>query len=118
MDPPPELVYRRLNFVHGVPPAYDWTGADPEVRVRGGCGIQRMDVNTWLNVIERGGCDCPVCTKNRSITDPSWTVGQTVSAVCLQNPSGPGAFAWLFPVCLQNLYLANPAMLVTIVCAP
>jgi hypothetical protein len=91
MDPPPELVYRRLNFVHGVPPAYDWTGADPEVRVRGGCGIQRMDVNTWLNVIEReqasgtghigpcggnlprpkerGGCDCPVCTQNQSLLD-------------------------------------------------
>jgi hypothetical protein len=91
MDPPPELVYRRLNFVNGVPPEYDWTGADPDVRIRGGCGIQRMDVNTWLEVIEqeknsgaghigpcrgnlprpkeRGGCDCPVCTQNKTLLE-------------------------------------------------
>ncbi|MBV9267000.1 MAG: hypothetical protein JO061_12595 [Acidobacteriaceae bacterium] len=55
-----------------------------------GCGIQRMTIDTWLDVIERerergdghigptgvgnlprpeanGGCDCPVCTKNAEI---------------------------------------------------
>lgn len=87
--PPPELVYRRMNFLRGVPEEYAWTTEDPAIRASGGMGIQRMTVNTWLDLIdkekalgtghllpcggnlprpeERGGCDCPVCTKNRAI---------------------------------------------------
>lgn len=92
MYPPPDLVYRRFNFVHGVPPEYHWTTDDPETRRLGGRGIQRMTVDTWLEVIEkekdnpdgligptpngnlprpkeRGGCDCPVCTQNQARLD-------------------------------------------------
>jgi len=84
MDPPPNIVYRRLNFVDGVPPEYYWTTNDPRRREFGGHGIQRMAVDTWLETIaeeaqrgtghvapcsdllprpkERGGCNCPACT--------------------------------------------------------
>jgi hypothetical protein len=91
MDPPPDLVYRRLNFPHGIPEEYLWaagTGASAERRARGGMGTQRMTVDTWLDVIdreeangtghvgptgvgnlprpkERGECDCEVCRENR-----------------------------------------------------
>jgi hypothetical protein len=78
-----ELVYRRLHFAGMVPPEYYWTTADAEIRERGGCGIQRMTVATWLRTVaeeaadgsghvgrcyepvprprERGGCECEVC---------------------------------------------------------
>ncbi|MBV8553190.1 MAG: hypothetical protein JOY54_17980 [Acidobacteriaceae bacterium] len=92
MAPPPELVYRRLCFVNGVPEEYAWTTNDPVVRESGGMGIQRMDVDTWLEVIEkekaggtghvgptghgnlprpmeRGGCDCEVCSHNRAVLE-------------------------------------------------
>ena len=93
MDPPPELVYRRLNFPNGIPEEYRWvTASHPERFARGGMGTQRMTVDTWLEVIEReaasgtghvgqtgvgnlprpkerGGCDCEVCTKNREIME-------------------------------------------------
>jgi hypothetical protein len=91
MLPPPEMVYRRMYFVHGVPPEYYWTTDDPMTRERGGMGIQRMSVDTWLEVIEkesagetghvgpcggnlprpeeRGGCDCEVCTHNREVLE-------------------------------------------------
>jgi hypothetical protein len=86
MLPPPEFVYRRINFPDGIPPEYNWAGPRNDIhRERGGCGIQRMTVDTWLNVIEReklredghigptgvgnlprpqehGPCSCPVCT--------------------------------------------------------
>lgn len=87
MDPPPDLVYRRLNFVNGVPKEYHWATHDEQARRYGGAGIQRMTVDRWLEVIEaekalghghigtcggnlprpkeRGGCDCTVCTFNR-----------------------------------------------------
>ena len=83
MDPPPEMVYRRLNFVDGVPIEYYWTTDDPARRGNGGHGIQRMALDTWLETIaheerlgnghvgpcsqplprpkSRGGCDCAVC---------------------------------------------------------
>jgi len=52
-DPPPELVYRRLNFPNGIPDEYDWTCPDPLVKQYGGGGVQRMSVDTWLDTIDR-----------------------------------------------------------------
>lgn len=91
MDPPPEYVYRRFHFQNGVPEEYAWAGGTAEIRERGGAGVQRMLVDTWLDVIERekergdghigpcggnlprpkerGGCDCEVCTKNAAILE-------------------------------------------------
>ncbi len=84
MDPPPDLVYRRINFRTIVPLEYYWTTSDPQRRRFGGHCIQRMSVETWLKVIaveelragkhigpcggilprpkERGGCECAQCT--------------------------------------------------------
>ncbi|MBV8865235.1 MAG: hypothetical protein JO210_07520 [Acidobacteriaceae bacterium] len=88
--PAPELVYRRLNFVHGVPHEYAWATSDERIRAAGGMGIQRMAMDTWLELIEeekelgtghllpcgnlprpkeRGGCDCAVCSRNRAILE-------------------------------------------------
>lgn len=93
MDPPPELVYRRFEFIGGIPPEYHWVSAShPERFERGGAGIQRMTVDTWLELIEReqaagtghlgptgvgnfprpkerGGCDCEVCARNSAILE-------------------------------------------------
>ncbi|HSU29761.1 MAG TPA: hypothetical protein VLJ11_00885, partial [Bryobacteraceae bacterium] len=68
-EPEPQMVYRRMNFPDGVPPEYGWTNlhrkeqcettqaggwcARCQVEERGGCGIQRMTYETWLQVIER-----------------------------------------------------------------
>ena len=93
MDPPPNIVYRRLNFVDGVPPEYYWTTNNPRRREFGGHGIQRMAIDTWLQIIaeeaqrgtgyvrpcsdllprpkERGGCHCPVCTFHQRRLDAS-----------------------------------------------
>ncbi|MBV8072426.1 MAG: hypothetical protein JO270_21160 [Acidobacteriaceae bacterium] len=90
MWPAPDLVYRRLNFVNGVPPEYEWTRNDEIRRQSGGRGIQRISVDTWLEVIDqekesgtghvgpagvgnlprpmvRGGCDCETCAGNRGL---------------------------------------------------
>ena len=93
MDPPPDLVYRRLNFPNGIPQEYRWAAGSNAARFeRGGMGTQRMTVETWLNVIEReeargtghvgptgvgnlprpkerGECDCEVCTYNREVME-------------------------------------------------
>jgi hypothetical protein len=92
MDPPPELVYRRLHFPDGVPAEYYWTTRNQNLRRYGGLGIQRMTVATWRKVIEReergadghlgptglgnlprpkehGECECPVCTKNQRLSE-------------------------------------------------
>ena len=57
--PPPELVYRRLNFPHGVPPEYEWTGLREKQKPLGGCGIQRMTTDQWLDLIEREAPEIP-----------------------------------------------------------
>ncbi len=89
--PAPELVYRRLHFVHGVPHEYAWATSDERIRAAGGVGIQRMTVETWRALIEkekalgtghllpcggnlprpeeRGGCDCAACARNRAILE-------------------------------------------------
>ena len=88
--PPPEFVYRRFNFVDGVPEEYAWATDDETTRQLGGMGIQRMTVDTWLDLIdeekelgtghmlstgtlprpeEHGGCDCNVCSHNRKVLE-------------------------------------------------
>lgn len=86
MLPAPDLIYRRLNFPTCVPPEYRWATRNPQAWERGGTGIQRMTVDTWLRVIERekalgtghvgptgvgslprpaehGECECEVCQR-------------------------------------------------------
>ncbi len=91
----PELVYRRMNFIGRVPDEYAWATDNQAIRENGGMGIQRMEMNTWLELIERekelgtghlspceslprpeerGGCECPLCAKNRA-----WLEGITES---------------------------------------
>jgi hypothetical protein len=51
--PPPEIVYRSLNFVDGIPDVYACAGIkDENHRKWGGCGLQRMTVDTSLAQIE------------------------------------------------------------------
>ena len=92
MLPAPDLVYRRLNFPNGVPREYYWATRNPEARELGGTGIQRMTVDTWLEVIEQessegtghigptgvgslprppehGVCECLVCKRNAVILE-------------------------------------------------
>ena len=87
MTVPPTLVYRRLNFVDGVPPEYRWTTEDPVTIEFGGMATQRIRLETWLELIgmekasgtghlhgceimprpeERGGCDCESCTRAKA----------------------------------------------------
>jgi hypothetical protein len=86
LDPGRDLVYRRLNFVDGVPREYEWAMHDPAVRESGGAGVQRMRPEVWAEQIERearvgkghllgcksvprpeerGGCQCPTCEGGR-----------------------------------------------------
>jgi hypothetical protein len=78
---PVELVYRRLNFINGIPDEYAWTTSDPLRRKFGGMGIQRLRVEDWRQHIleeepnghlrrsdfqmprpeDRGGCQCRLC---------------------------------------------------------
>jgi hypothetical protein len=92
MLPPPEFVYRRLNFPDGVPPEYHWTGMAEKQRALGGCGVQRMTLDTWLETIDReklredghvgptgvgnlprprehGECSCKLCVHNWAVLD-------------------------------------------------
>jgi hypothetical protein len=88
MEPLPDMVYRRLNFVNGVPVEYYWATSDATRRQNGGHGIQRMTIEAWLDAIERekragdghvgpcdqllprpksrGGCECPTCITSRA----------------------------------------------------
>ena len=91
MAPPPDLVYRRLNFPSCVPFEYRWATKNQEAWEKGGTGIQRMTVATWLRVIERekasgtghvgptgegtlprpqehGECECEVCKRRAAGT--------------------------------------------------
>ena len=87
MDPPAVLVYRRLNFVHGVPAEYDWTQPTDGARHLGGMFLQRLSIENWLHTMELertlcsphvifadaserrppefGPCPCARCTSDR-----------------------------------------------------
>jgi len=91
MDPPPDMIYRRLNFIHGVPPEYLWIEPTPEFQMYGGLFLQRVTVEEWPEIMEReqtagdghvvsarfpqprpevlGPCPCARCTAERA--DPS-----------------------------------------------
>jgi hypothetical protein len=47
MDPPPTLIYRRFNFVHGVPAEYMWSKPDEQTEINGGLFLQRIRVEDW-----------------------------------------------------------------------
>jgi hypothetical protein len=90
MDPPPHMIYRRLNFIHGVPPEYEWTSPTPDIRRFGGHYLQRITLEEWpvlfkaellegnrrvipaLNAQPRppelGPCPCALCTQERMLT--------------------------------------------------
>ena len=86
--PPPEFVYRRFNFVDGVPEEYAWATDDETTRQLGGMGMQRMTVDTWLDLIEEEKelgtghmlptltlprpeehGDCKVCTHSKKVLE-------------------------------------------------
>jgi hypothetical protein len=60
-EPQPTLIYRRLNFVGGVPGEYSWTAPPtPESATYGGHCLIRLTVNDWIDVMETErlrGCD-------------------------------------------------------------
>ena len=77
-----ELVYRRFNFVNGIPPEYYWSTDDPESIRYGIMAVQRLRVSDWLLQIDaekgghlqgcefimprpesRGGCECDACRR-------------------------------------------------------
>jgi hypothetical protein len=87
MDPPAELIYRRMFFVTAVPPEYMqlvWSG---ESEPTGGLYLQRILPAEWLSIVEAernsgsdamvlsgspqprpeefGPCPCPECKKER-----------------------------------------------------
>ncbi len=89
MDPKPDLIYRRLNFVDGVPLEYGWANASPEFKQYGGMFVQRVLPEEWPHLMKResfsdghavgarypqprpeawGPCPCPDCVKEREST--------------------------------------------------
>jgi hypothetical protein len=75
-----DLVYRRFNFVHGVPQEYLWASDDARQIKYGGHAIQRLRLRDWKSLIAQeagghmlaceyvmprpetsGGCDCSTC---------------------------------------------------------
>ena len=87
MDPPPELIYRRLYFVHGVPAEYCWVGPTPEMQLHGGLALERITLEEWPSILtvevdavdgvviparnpvgrpeDLGPCPCVRCTEER-----------------------------------------------------
>jgi hypothetical protein len=93
MNPQPDLIYRRLNFVHGVPDVYLWTKPPDDIRIYGGHWLHRMLVKDWPGIMAAeslltdhhlipspnpqprpeiyGPCPCAVCTEERETGQPS-----------------------------------------------
>jgi hypothetical protein len=87
MDPKPDLIYRRLNFINGVPEQYTWTSPDARAEAYGGHALVRMKVEDWPLALKEerlngnkfavpparqqprpeqfGPCPCPRCTAKR-----------------------------------------------------
>ncbi len=51
--PASAIVNWRLHSVHGVPHEYAWSTSDELLRDGGGMGIQRITIDTWLELIEK-----------------------------------------------------------------
>jgi hypothetical protein len=93
MNPKPDLIRRRLNFVHGVPREYDWIRPTPNFRLYGGLFLQRVLPSDWPYIalmesllpsghlvstpnpqarpLACGPCPCPRCTEERETGKPS-----------------------------------------------
>jgi hypothetical protein len=87
MDPQPDLIYRRMNFICGVPKQYMWTEPSKNARLNGGHALHRMKAEEWPHVMEEerlngnkfvvpapeqqprpeqfGPCPCARCTEER-----------------------------------------------------
>ena len=86
MDPPAALIYRRFNFVNGVPEEYSWTHPPIQMKQFGGHYLLRLTIEDWLKVMaeerldgnrqvlpahsqprpaELGPCPCDRCTAER-----------------------------------------------------
>ena len=86
MDPPPSLIYRRLNFVHGVPEEYSWAKPPIQMTQYGGHYLIRLTTEDWLVAMNKerhegnhrvvaansqrrpaefGPCPCDRCTAER-----------------------------------------------------
>jgi hypothetical protein len=53
MDPPPDLIYRRMNFIGPVPLEYTWTAPREQGRLNGGHCLQRLKPEDWLWVLDQ-----------------------------------------------------------------
>jgi hypothetical protein len=93
MDPQPDLIYRRFNFVNGVPREFLWTGVPPQFQLYGGLFLQRITLDEWPVLLEKernsgtdlvipavnpqgrpealGPCPCEWCTEERDKGLPS-----------------------------------------------
>jgi hypothetical protein len=93
MDPQPDILYRRFNFVHGVPQEYMWAKPPLQVQKYGGLFLHRFAVEDWPVVFnkerenadglatpsprplgrpeELGPCPCERCTERRDKGLPS-----------------------------------------------
>lgn len=99
MDPQPSLVYRRINFVHGVPEDYNWTEPDAMLRQRGGFFLHRFKIEEWPVIMQLearfgnhhalpandpqerpeafGPCPCERCKAKRDLEDNALNSGAT-----------------------------------------
>ncbi len=89
MNPKPDLIYRRLNFVDGVPDEYRWAKTPATFQMYGGMFVQRILPEEWPRLRAEelvgkghakkalypqprpeswGPCPCPECTKERETT--------------------------------------------------
>jgi hypothetical protein len=93
LDPPADLIYRRLNFIHGVPPEYLWTDPPADIQQYGGHFLQRITPEEWPIILQAerksktglvipatnaqprpevlGPCPCDKCTQEREQGKPS-----------------------------------------------
>ncbi len=87
LDPPAQLIYRRIHFVNGVPAEYLWTDPPEQIRNHGGLILHRLTPDLWATVLSRernqnhtqvlapdyyikrpeafGPCPCDRCTAER-----------------------------------------------------
>jgi hypothetical protein len=87
MDPPPDMIYRRLNFIHGIPPEYMWLCPTPDVRQYGGLYLQRITVEEWPSIMaaEKAGGNKFVISAQFPQPRPA-VLGPCPCALCLADP--------------------------------